>query len=130
MKLQLEKIELREIEMPLKTRFETSFGVTTKRRVIIIRVFDPDGASGWGECTAMEHPFYNHETVDTVWSIISKFVAPMMAAANVSSASEVGDALAAIQDNRMATSRRLSIFRFSTDWALTATERTPHMNIF
>jgi len=25
MKLQLEKIELREIQMPLKTRFETSF---------------------------------------------------------------------------------------------------------
>ena len=102
MKLQLEKIELREIEMPLKTRFETSFGVTTKRRIIIIRVFDRDGASGWGECTAMEHPFYNHETVDTSWSIISKFIAPMLASADISSAVEVGDALAAIQDNRMA----------------------------
>jgi len=102
MKLQLEKIELREIEMLLKTRFETSFGVTTKRRVIIVRVRDRSGASGWGECTAMEHPFYNHETIDTAWSIISKFVAPMLATANVSSAVEVGDALAAIQDNRMA----------------------------
>ena len=102
MKLQLEKIELREIEMPLKTRFETSFGTTTKRRVIIVRVFDRDGASGYGECVAMEHPFYNHETVDTAWSIISKFVAPMLAKACVSSASEVGDALRAIQHNRMA----------------------------
>lgn len=102
MKLQLEKIELREIEMPLKTRFETSFGATTKRHVIIVRVFDCNGASGYGECTAMEHPFYNHETVDTAWSIISMFVAPMLAAANVSSAAEVGDALGAIQDNRMA----------------------------
>lgn len=102
MKLQLEKIELREIEMPLKTRFETSFGTTTKRRVIIVRVYDRDGASGYGECTAMEHPFYNHETVDTTWSIISKFVAPMLAKACVSSAGEVSDALGAIQDNRMA----------------------------
>lgn len=102
MKLQLEKIELREIEMPLKTRFETSFGATTERRVIIVRVFDGDGASGYGECTAMESPFYNHETVDTAWSIISKFVAPMLAKACVSSAGEVGDALGAIQDNRMA----------------------------
>ena len=102
MKLHLEKIELREIEMPLKTRFETSFGTTTKRRVIIIRVFDRDGASGYGECVAMENPFYNHETVDTAWSIISKFVAPMLATSNVSSAAEVGDALGAIQDNRMA----------------------------
>ena len=102
MKLQLEKIELREIEMPLKTRFETSFGTTTKRRLIIVRVYDRDGASGYGECTAMEHPFYNHETVDTAWSIISKFAAPMLAKARVSSASKVGDALAPIQDNRMA----------------------------
>ena len=102
MKLQLEKIELREIEMPLKTRFETSFGATTKRRILIVRVRDKSGADGWGECVAMESPFYNHETVDTAWSIISKFVAPMLAAANISSAAEVGGALAAIQDNRMA----------------------------
>ena len=104
MKLKLEKIELREIEMPLKTRFETSFGTTTKRRVLIIRVIDGDGASGYGECTAMDHPFYNHETVDTVYSIISKFIAPMLAAADVSSAAEVGAELAAIQGNRMAIS--------------------------
>ena len=102
MKLQLEKIELREIEMPLKTRFETSFGTTTKRRVIIVRIFDRDGVIGYGECTAMESPFYNHETVDTAWMIIAKFVAPMLAVSNVSSAAEVGDALGAIQDNRMA----------------------------
>lgn len=104
MKLKLEKIELREIEMPLKTRFETSFGVTTKRRVIVIRVVDGDGAVGYGECTAMDHPFYNHETVDTAYSIICKFIAPMLAAADVSSAAEVGEKLAAIQGNRMAVS--------------------------
>ena len=102
MKLQLEKIELCEIEMPLKTRFETSFGATTRRRILIVRVRDRSGASGWGECTAMEQPFYNHETIDTAWSIISKFIAPMLASADISSAVEVGDALAAIQDNRMA----------------------------
>jgi len=102
MKLQLEKIELREIQMPLKTRFETSFGATTSRRILIVRLRDKSGASGWGECTAMESPFYNHETVDTAWSIISKFIAPMLATACVSSAAEVGGALAAIQDNRMA----------------------------
>lgn len=100
--LQLKKIELREIEMPLKAAFETSFGVTTKRRLLIVRVFDKSGASGYGECTAMEQPFYNHETVATAWVIISKFIAPMLASARVSSASEVGGALAPIQGNCMA----------------------------
>jgi len=100
--LQLKKIELREIEIPLKAAFETSFGMTTRRRVLIVRVFDKSGASGYGECTAMEQPFYNHETVDTAWVIISKFIAPMLANARVSSASEVGGALTPIQGNCMA----------------------------
>src|SRR5687768_10551523 len=77
--LQLDKIQLREIELPLKAPFETSFGVTSKRRVLIVRVVDKSGASGYGECTAMEAPFYNHETIDTAWTIISKFVTPMLA---------------------------------------------------
>ena len=102
MKLQLEKIELYEIEMPLKTLFETSFGATASRRILLIRVRDTSGADGWGECVAMEQPFYNHETVDTARIIITKFVAPLLAKARVSSASEVGEALRAIQGNRMA----------------------------
>lgn len=102
MNLQLEKIELCEIEMPLINSFETSFGIATGRRVLIVRVCDKDGASGWGECTAMNHPFYNHETIDTAWSIITGFVAPMLKEKNISSAEDVSKALAPIQDNRMA----------------------------
>jgi hypothetical protein len=45
-KLQLERIELREIELPLKSAFETSFGVTTKRRVALVRVVDASGVAG------------------------------------------------------------------------------------
>ena len=101
-KLQLAKIQLREIEMPLKTPFETSFGVTTKRRIIIARVFDKSGASGYGECTAMSRPFYNHETVDSAWAVIQKFIAPMLGSARVSAASQIGGALSAIQGNCMA----------------------------
>jgi o-succinylbenzoate synthase len=101
-KLQLERIELRELEMPLKTPFETSFGITTGRRVLIVRVFDKSGASGYGECTAMARPFFNHETVDAAWSIITGFVGPILSLARVSEANEVSGALTAIQGNRMA----------------------------
>ncbi|MDI1243681.1 MAG: o-succinylbenzoate synthase [bacterium] len=100
--LQLERIELREIEMPLRAAFETSFGVTTSRRVIVLRVFDKTGATGYGECTAMEAPFYNHETVDSAWSVILNFVAPILASAKVTNASCVAKALEPIIGNRMA----------------------------
>ena len=102
MKLQLEKIELREIEMPLKHRFETSFGTTTERRVLLIKVCDKDGAAGWSECVAMESPFYNPETIETAWTIITKFIVPMLKAKNVSSADKVSAAVKPIIGNRMA----------------------------
>ncbi len=102
MKLNLKKIELREIELPLKYPFETSFGRTTKRRILITRVFDHSGAFGYGECTAPEDPFYNHETIDTAWIIIKNYVAPLLSAARIEKADEVNAALARIRGNRMA----------------------------
>jgi O-succinylbenzoate synthase len=102
MKLQLERIELREIELPLKWPFETSFGRTTRRRIMIVRVFDKSGAFGYGECTAPEDPFYNHETIDTAWIIVTNYVGPLLTEARIERAGEVNDALARIRGNRMA----------------------------
>ena len=102
MNLQLERMELREIELPLKWPFETSFGRTTRRRILIVRAFDKYGASGYGECVAGENPFFNHETIDTAWLITAKYVAPLLAAARVESASQVCQALSVIRENRMA----------------------------
>jgi O-succinylbenzoate synthase len=102
MNLQLERLELREIELPLKSPFETSFGRTTRRRILIVRAFDKSGASGYGECVAGENPFYNHETIDTAWLMTANHVAPLLAAARVKSAAEVRQSLAPIRENRMA----------------------------
>lgn len=102
MKLQLDRLELKEIELPLKWPFETSFGRTTRRRILIVKVLDKSGAYGYGECTAPEEPFYNHETVDTAWLIIARYVAPLLAGANVERAGDVNGALGRIRGNRMA----------------------------
>ena len=102
MKLHLERLELREIELPLRAPFETSFGRTTARRIMIAKVYDASGAYGYGECTAPEDPFFNHETVDTAWIIVAKYAAPLLSSAQVGSASEVADALKRIRGNRMA----------------------------
>jgi O-succinylbenzoate synthase len=102
MKLDLERIELREIELPLKYPFETSFGRTTRRRIMIVRAFDKSGAFGYGECTAPEDPFFNHETIDTAWLIVTEYIAPLLASAQVARAEEVNEALSRIRGNRMA----------------------------
>jgi O-succinylbenzoate synthase len=100
--LKIDRIELREIELPLKHPFETSFGRTTRRRILIVRAFDISGAFGYGECTAPEDPFYNHETIDTAWIIIKKYVVSLLRSSQFREAREVNGALARIRGNRMA----------------------------
>ena len=100
--LRLERLELREIQMPLLAPFETSFGRATTRRILIVRAFDRSGACGYGECTAMEGPFFNHETIDSAWMIMEKFIAPLLSEARAVEASQISRILAPIRENRMA----------------------------
>lgn len=100
--LNLQKIELREIALPLKAPFETSFGTTIERRVFIVKVFEANGATGFAECTAPENPFFNHETIETAWTIISKYLAPILSDNPIKSAADVSAAFSHIRGNRMA----------------------------
>jgi len=61
--------------MPLVHPFETSFGRTAERRIILVEVC-ADGLSGWGEVTCGEHPFYNEEWTDSAWLILRDYPPP------------------------------------------------------
>src|SRR5258706_3831089 len=75
MGIKLEKITLRQIRMPLLSFFETSFGRTTERHMILVEAAS-DGISGWGECTCGENPFYNEEWTESAWLILRDYAAP------------------------------------------------------
>ncbi|HZJ46460.1 MAG TPA: o-succinylbenzoate synthase [Pyrinomonadaceae bacterium] len=100
--MQIQSIELREIRLPLIHFFETSFGRTTERRIILVRVRDTDGAEGWGECTAGEGPFYSEEWTDSSWSTLLHFLAPMVLGRSVAAAHEVFPLMKAVRGHRMA----------------------------
>jgi len=87
--------------MPLVHFFETSFGRTTERRIILTEV-TAGGAVGWGEVTAGEDPFYNEEWTDSAWMILRDFVAPRVLGREFASASEVGARSAHIRGHNMA----------------------------
>jgi O-succinylbenzoate synthase len=95
-------IALREIRLPLIHFFETSFGRTTERRIILVRVTGSDGADGWGECVAGEGPFYSDEWADTAWPTLKEFLAPMVIGRDVESAESVWDLMKAVRGHRMA----------------------------
>jgi len=95
-------VELREIRLPLVHFFETSFGRTVERRILLVRVTDKDGAEGWGECTAGEGPFYCDEWTETAWSTIKTFLAPLVVGREVESAASTWELMSAVRGNRMA----------------------------
>ena len=75
MAFQIDRIVLRQIQMPLVHFFETSFGRTYKRDIVLVEVTS-DGLSGYGEITAGENPFYNEEWTDSAWLILRDYAAP------------------------------------------------------
>ncbi len=77
--MKIDAIILRELHMPLVRPFETSFGVTRNRRILLAEM-QSEGLTGWGECTAGERPVFSGESTDTAWQVIVQELGPMLAA--------------------------------------------------
>jgi o-succinylbenzoate synthase len=74
--IQLERITLREVALPLKEPFRISSGAVSARRICLLELVDRSGATVWSECVAGEQPNYSSETIDTAWMAIIAWVAP------------------------------------------------------
>ncbi|WP_324715837.1 o-succinylbenzoate synthase [Carboxydochorda subterranea] len=113
--MRIERAELRLIRMPLKFAFETSFGVTRERTILLVTLF-AGGLEGYGECVAEESPLYREETVGTARSVLEEVILPRLLRPGAPSGSMGGLAagpdipnpetlaasLASVRGNRMA----------------------------
>ncbi|HET9363822.1 MAG TPA: o-succinylbenzoate synthase [Candidatus Angelobacter sp.] len=99
--MKVEAITLREIRMPLVHFFETSFGRTTERRILLLTVHT-DGPEGWGECVAGEDPFYSEESIDTAWYAVEKYLAPVFLGKTIKKGTEAPAIMARVRGHRMA----------------------------
>jgi O-succinylbenzoate synthase len=99
--VKIEDITLREIRMPLVHFFETSFGRTTERRILLVTLHT-GGPEGWGECVAGEDPFYSEESVDTAWYATEKYLAPALLGKTVLKGGDVPALLGRVRGHRMA----------------------------
>jgi O-succinylbenzoate synthase len=79
--MRIDAIFLRELRLPLVKPFQTSFGTTKDRRILLVELRG-EGLSGWGECVAVEHPFFSDETIDTAWLVMQQELAPLLASAD------------------------------------------------
>lgn len=97
----IRSVQLREIRLPLVHYFETSFGRTYERKIILVRLESANGV-GYGECTAAEDPLYNSETTETAWHILSDFLIPTLLGKDLETAGDVAALFSPVRGNRMA----------------------------
>ncbi|MGD0356491.1 MAG: o-succinylbenzoate synthase [Terracidiphilus sp.] len=99
--MKIDAIILRELHLPLVRPFETSFGVTRERRILLAEIRS-EGLTGWGECTAGERPFFSEESTDSAWQVIIDELGPMLAAESPATGGACPLIFRRVRGNRMA----------------------------
>ena len=99
--MKLEAITLREIRVPLKHFYETSFGRTEIRRVLLVTIRS-EGVEGWAECVAGEGPFFRSEWMETAWATARAHLAPLLVGREVDEAKQVPALLSRVRGHNMA----------------------------
>lgn len=99
--MKIERLELRLLKLPLVHFFETSFGRIDDKHFILVRL-DGGGCAGYGESVAEQDPYYSPETNETVWHVISRFLAPRVLGVRFDHPRDVFPALAAVRGHHMA----------------------------
>lgn len=99
--MKVEAITLRELRLPLKHFFETSFGRIENRQVLLLTVHC-EGVDGWGECVAGEAPFFSSEWIETAWVTVREFLAPMLIGKEVSEARTSAGLMSRVRGHNMA----------------------------
>ncbi len=99
--MKIEAVTLYEIRLPLVHFFETSFGRTYEREILLV-CLHTDGGSVWGECVAGENPYYSDEWIDSAWATLEKFLAPAVIGKEYEKASDCLLSMAKVRGHRMA----------------------------
>jgi O-succinylbenzoate synthase len=99
--MKVEAVTIRELRMPLKYFFETSFGRTESRRVLLVTEHC-EGVDGWAECVAGDAPFFSYEWIETAWLTIREFLAPAIIGVKISQARESAALMSRVRGHNMA----------------------------
>jgi o-succinylbenzoate synthase len=97
----IEHIEMRELRMRLLQPFETSFGASQDRHIVLIKVSSGKHA-GYGEVTAAEGPFYSYETWETAWHVLRDYIIPAVIGKEIEAAENFAALVQRIRGHNMA----------------------------
>ena len=100
--MKLKEIELRIIHLPLVRPFRTSFGTQTSREVLMVKVVNENGTTGWAECVAMSEPLYSPEYVAGCLDLMKNFLIPALKSKPEITAEDVPNVLKPFLGGQMA----------------------------
>ena len=100
--MKIKEVELRIIQLPLVRPFRTSFGTQTSREVLIVKVVNENGTTGWAECVAMSEPLYSPEYTHACIDLIKRFLLPALKKAGDFKAEDVATILKPFLGGQMA----------------------------
>jgi o-succinylbenzoate synthase len=99
--MKVEAVTIRELRMPLKYFFETSFGRSESRRVLLVTAHC-EGVEGWAECVAGDGPFFSYEWVETAWATLRDFLVPAIVGVTLQEAKESVALMSRVRGHNMA----------------------------
>src|SRR5690554_2224195 len=89
--MEIKKITLRHVRMPLLRPFTTSFGTMLNKEFVLVEVTDRNGISGWGESVAFVEPFYNEETLRGNWHMLQDLLIPLLQKSKIQQPSDLSE---------------------------------------
>lgn len=101
--MNIDRIELRRLHVPLKAPFETSFARMDYRDCVLVTV-SADGLHGYAEAVPFPGPFYSEETPGTVLHMLEEYLAPQILGKPFDCPEEIADRFAWVRRNCMAVS--------------------------
>ncbi|MCL4316907.1 MAG: o-succinylbenzoate synthase [Candidatus Thermoplasmatota archaeon] len=98
--LTIEKVELLLVRLPLLSPFETSFGRSSSKEAIIVKLHS-EGDVAYGECTSEPEPFYSYEFNAMSWKVLSEFIIPSLKGVELGSPRDFSKAAGRIRGHSM-----------------------------
>ena len=99
--MKIERVELRQLAVRLRFRFETSFGVEQELPKLLVTVRS-GGLEGYGEVTAGSWPGYSSETASTAWLALEEYLLPRVMGRDFETPARLLEVLAPVRGHNMA----------------------------
>ncbi|MEE3453530.1 o-succinylbenzoate synthase [Dialister sp.] len=102
--MKITKATIRQMKIPLKVPFRTSFGLFPAKDFSVVELEDDAGNKGYGECSAFFRPWYNEETTEGALVVLKNFIIPSLFQLDYDSPENFHDQTDWIRKNKMARS--------------------------